>query len=1779
LPKVVASRYKVEKLLGKGAAGKVYLAGDKLEDNKQLALKLLEASGSRHLELMRHEFSILTKISHPNIAQVYDFGFDENTKHWFYTSEYIEGKDIVETCKKLDVADKSRLFAQVLRALQHIHSRGIIHYDVKPGNIIVDKEGAARLIDFGLAMTETPLSGAMRGTIGYAAPEVVRGELGDPRSDLYSLGIVFYQTLMGKCPFEDESVFEVLRMQASSEPEPLHKLDQSIPLELSRLVLRLLECEPGSRYFTANDVNRALAHATDITLEEETTETALAYLHGGGFVGRDEDLNNLQSMFGSPDDGLKAPSVFFITGETGIGKSRLMREAGYYAQLNGISVVYSRCVSAKSQPFSPFGNIVQNVSGALPAEEMKRFDSIYKILLGETVSREATDREGNIYETINLLLEATRGRSILIAIDDIEQAEDDTLALLERLAQILRLKREEGEIVKLFVLCSGNTEHTQAKSSLELIEKLTGLETAGQVALSTLSEEDERNLLSAMMGSSELPTQLIEVVRKTAAGNPLFIEQTVQYLYDEGLLFYETGKWRTSAALLESLTPQAGEDILRQKIDIIPENQRITTEALACIGRPGDFELVKTAAGIPAETLAESIRQLLSRRLLVSSDEGEYYFRSGQMRDVILNSMPPEHRKAIHERIFTHMDKTGADLIERALQAHMAGIDSDSLIPLMWEAAEHAEKVTATSSAIQLYEKLQERITAYTEDWYKTLSALIKNYRSGGKVEEIYACLEKANHESLWQFPKYAMHIVASKIDSARLSGTMEHAEKFLTKAKKKLSAGNRKKFRAEILTETARVAEFKGELEKSLELMTEARKLFVSRRAKEEIDRLDYHLAMVDYRSGRYKDATKRANQILSRKSGQSLYPKIHNMLGVLYRTVGKPEKALDHYKLALKREEESGHLFGIAYIKSNIGIVFSDLGEYDKALDAFASSKRVFQACGDLLNYGIVLAGIGSAHLNSGGVKEALVQYEELADVAERTSNSLLLQIALSSRGHAFSALGNAGAALADLNRTLESAVEEKSRNIEASTLIGRADTLSLLCGDIAGAQEDLKRVINVLEEEDPITLGEAMATSAKLSTLTGDTEQAGALIAQAKNLKITGRGKWTIEIAQAELHLAIGNIPAAKRVISRLEKGDLNALLKTDLSILKARYGLKTGDKNMVQQNAEWALKTAQQMEYAFLRFQAALILAQGAVAAGKTKRAAEYFAEVEEVFNDIASSLPEGYSRESLRASPSYRPMDDVDKWLKERHSKETPSDYPDEDILLKTAVLKAVGEDENLVARQGLALLGMITRLATTDLDIVKLLELALAMVIDFTQAQRGFIILVDEGGEFRHMAARNILDKEITSPQYETSHTMVRQVIQTGKPRLVKDTAADESLRHAKSIVDLGLKSVLCAPIIEEKHSIGVVYLDSASPDHIFSKADLNFLKALVKRIAPVIARAVEHEKRDARLRFLEKEVRTRYAYTNIIGKSKPMRELFRVLDSAIDTDLPVYIYGETGTGKELVAKALHYNSSRKDGLFVSINCGAMTESLLESELFGYEKGAFTGADSTKKGLFEISTGGTLFLDEIANMSQAMQQQLLRALQEKEIRRIGGDKQIKVNVRIISASNVDPYKLIEAGKLREDLFYRLNVLTIELPPLRERREDIPLLFQHFWEKATKAPIQNMSKDEEFQKVIKAMMNYDWPGNVRELENEVSRLVTLGDGKLKAGNMSKKSIQDYTLEQLPEYVGSFLIKDMEKILIKAALNETKGNKSRAAKLLGIPRTSLGAKIKKLQIADR
>jgi DNA-binding NtrC family response regulator len=339
-----------------------------------------------------------------------------------------------------------------------------------------------------------------------------------------------------------------------------------------------------------------------------------------------------------------------------------------------------------------------------------------------------------------------------------------------------------------------------------------------------------------------------------------------------------------------------------------------------------------------------------------------------------------------------------------------------------------------------------------------------------------------------------------------------------------------------------------------------------------------------------------------------------------------------------------------------------------------------------------------------------------------------------------------------------------------------------------------------------------------------------------------------------------------------------------------------------------------------------------------------------------------------------------------------------------------------------------------------------------------------------------------------------------------------------------------------------------------------------------------VLRKALEQQRLTAENAYLRSQLEERYQFGGILGRSRPMQSLFQLLETVARTSSTILVTGETGTGKEVVARAIHHNSARRANRFVALNCSAIPETLLEAELFGHVRGAFTGATATREGRFEQAHKGTLFLDEIGTTSPALQMKLLRALQEREFERVGDNQTIKVDVRVIAATNSDLTRMVAAGTFREDLFYRLNVIPLQLPPLRERRDDIPLLVKHFLTKFSADTAVHTS-----QSAMRALMAYHWPGNVRQLENAVERAVALSSGRQEitvadlptevqsVPELETFSFVDFPDEGLdmPKYLAS-----VERDLIHRALDRTQGNRNKAADLLRIKRTTLVEKLKRI-----
>jgi Nif-specific regulatory protein len=483
-------------------------------------------------------------------------------------------------------------------------------------------------------------------------------------------------------------------------------------------------------------------------------------------------------------------------------------------------------------------------------------------------------------------------------------------------------------------------------------------------------------------------------------------------------------------------------------------------------------------------------------------------------------------------------------------------------------------------------------------------------------------------------------------------------------------------------------------------------------------------------------------------------------------------------------------------------------------------------------------------------------------------------------------------------------------------------------------------------------------------------------------------------------------------------------------------------------------------------------------------------------------------------------------------------------------------------------------------------DLRKALYQVLDLLSGHIGMNRGSITILDlESSEIRVEVAHGISTGAKTKGRYRLGEGVTGKVIESGRPMVIPHLNEDPLFLDrtgARSQIDKSKISFLCVPIKEGPRVIGALSVDRLFEGPTSLDEDLRFLTIISSVLAQKVSLLHEIDKEREQLNAenlrLRRELGKKYSFSNIIGNSRKMQEIFYLITQVAKSNASVLLLGESGTGKELVANAIHYNSLRTSKPFIKVNCAALPANLVEAELFGHEKGAFTGANRQKEGKFELAHGGTIFLDEIGSLALESQGKLLRVLQEKELERLGGTRTIKVNVRLIAATNRDLAAAVETGSFREDLFYRLNVYPIYLPPLREREADMLLLADFFLEKYAHEYGKDIKRIST--PAIDALVQYHWPGNVRELENCMERAVLLCDDQVIHSYHLPPTLQ--TAEQTGTQQSKSLteaVEGFERELLIDALKTSRGNMRRAAKNLNTTERIFGYKIKKYQIDPR
>ena len=486
----------------------------------------------------------------------------------------------------------------------------------------------------------------------------------------------------------------------------------------------------------------------------------------------------------------------------------------------------------------------------------------------------------------------------------------------------------------------------------------------------------------------------------------------------------------------------------------------------------------------------------------------------------------------------------------------------------------------------------------------------------------------------------------------------------------------------------------------------------------------------------------------------------------------------------------------------------------------------------------------------------------------------------------------------------------------------------------------------------------------------------------------------------------------------------------------------------------------------------------------------------------------------------------------------------------------------------------------VSKVLTTSFALEKNLSSVMSTIGSLLEMQRGCVFLLDKiSGELRIVAAHGLTKDNIERGKYRIGEGIVGRVLEKKIPMVIPNIGEEPLfLNKTGSRPEKDGISFLCIPIMLKNEVLGVL-----SVDRIYSKKqgnvddDLRVLKIVASLIAQFIKLWESYERVEKEKEHLKRELKGKYSIENVIGDSDRMQEVFIAVHRVSPSKATVLLRGESGTGKELIAKAIHYMSPRSKGPFIKFNCASIPEGLLESELFGHEKGAFTGAVSSRSGKFELAHKGTVFLDEIGDLPLALQPKILRVLQEREFERIGSEKTIKVDIRIIAATSRNLENLVSQAKFREDLYFRLNVIPLFLPPLREREEDIPILIEHFLNKFNEENSRSMVMDKS---ALQVLLNYNWPGNVRELENTIERLVVMSGSDIITATDLPVSLNICRLKNSDKASSlTSNIEELEQANILNALEKSGWVQAKAARLIGITPRQIGYKMKKYGIEEK
>jgi len=1801
----IQHRYEILGILGRGGMGTVYRVQDLAKD-RVLALKVLAVSelSPEALGHFEEEFLAMTKLLHPNLVRVFDFGTldeaeDPSHRIPFFTMELVQGTPIDRVFRdRLDLPAFLQCIAGATQALAYLHSRGLVHYDVKPSNLLVGGDPEAprvKLMDLGLMDTMRTSKGvSIRGTVGYIAPEIALGQTVDARADIYSLGVVMYETLAGLPPFRGPSPISILRGHIEEMPPPMGGFDRQVPQELEEIVMRCLAKDPADRYSGADALLAALSGVAGKDLGRESLEGGRSYVAGGGFLGRARDMDTLKDVLARTES--SGGALVAVHGESGIGKSRLLREFRVHAQLRGAAFHLGRCSGEPRVPYGPFLAILESVvrrhhaltteilAGAAPAivTLVPRLAALPEFAgAAEVAPLEPDEERLRLLESLTeLLTSVSRRIPLVLAIEDLEQADEATHELLLALCRRLSPPAAApAEPARLLIVTSFSDEDPPPPALHDLLAYARKAGVLRDLPLRPLSPQDTGRLLSSMVGARPVPPAVSRRIYAESRGNPSLIEGLMTLLVDEGVVRPASTEPFGTIDFDALEVPHRMKGVIQRRIDRLDGPSRGLLETIAVLGTSGiTKEAIAAAAGAPWETLAPHIDPLVREDLLeIQTDgpgEARYRFTRPSIGRVVYDSASAARREGTHRRYAEHLEAAGSgqDPDDLATLAHhfFHGEQHARAFKYIVREADRARAIHAMSDAVARYSRaLDLALSGRAQASGPTIASLLD--RRGG-------CLE-----------------VLGRLDEAE-----DNYRALLQRAESDRDEPHRARAWLNIGNVRTRRAEYAAALEAYERALEGYERLEREPDAAEVLRRI----AHVEARTGDYPAARKRLARAESAARGlsdQALRRRCLTDRWYVHLQQGENAEALECLREAREIVDRSEDRRGLALVLHGQGRSLEFQGRFPNAIQCYEEALGIAREIGDVPLVATCATGLGGAYARLGEYGRAITFFDESLEIGRRIGarEAVLPNLRHMATWHLMQRRYKAAFDLAE--EALALARKAGSLD-EAAIALSRLGDIQQRVGDFQAAGDRLEEALDIIREmKNDRWLPAVLTDLGEYRLWRGELESARAHLQEACFVaRRTGdRRREAMGLLRlAESHLEGGDfaraLAATDKALAIAEGSPLKKeiadgrLLRSEVEALRPG-----GDPVAAEEGARRAFDIYEELRDPEQAAQAAWTIGRLRRREGDRAGAEEWLGKSRSLLEGVRASLPEEW-RDLYFEHPKRRPL---------------LADFRAAELIASAAEpAPLVVEEDAARLRAEVQTLGQlieINKKLTSTLRLSDLLELILDRAIELTRAGRGFL-LVTRGEDFVFEAARGADGTHLTAEERALSRSIARQAMAGGSPILATDAQSDSRFRSAASVRDLRIRSVVVVPLRVRDDLIGALYLDSLGPKGLFNKEHVHWLslfadqaviaienarlvseldarRAQIERLNGELSRKVEEQETeiaDVRVELHEKQsfLESRFSFGNIIGGSPPMQGLYRVLDRIVETRIPILITGESGTGKELVARAIHYNGPRRGESFFSVNCAAFTDTLLASELFGHRKGAFTGADRDRHGIFELADGGTLFLDEVADMSGAMQAQVLRALQDGEILPVGGRENVRVDVRVVSATNRDLRSLIAAGSFREDLYYRLNVASVVLPPLRERREDIALLVDHFLHKIGQdegRPAKGIEGE-----ALRLLEAFDWPGNIRELEHEILKLVTFS----RAQTITERDVRRIssagaeTLAGGP--AGAFVpatLEEHERLLIARALRASRWNRSEAARTLGIDRATLFRKLRRFKIA--